>query len=157
MTGAASGQGICFASLRPQDAPLLLAMARDFHREDGHPLDPAGEDAVAAIAAGEPLARAWLLREGEAVLGYLLITIGYSIEYGGRDGFIDDLYLKPEARGRGLGAKMMELALAQAAELGIRTLHLEVEAGNDPALGLYRRAGFEETGRRLMRRRIAPR
>jgi ribosomal protein S18 acetylase RimI-like enzyme len=94
---------------------------------------------------------------GEETQGYLLITLGYSIEYGGRDGFIDDLYLKPQARGRGLGRKFVNFALAEAEKLGISTLHLEVEAGNDAALDLYRRSGFEETGRRLMRRRIGQR
>ena len=41
-----------------------------------------------------------------------------------------------------------------AAELGIRTLHLEVEVRNDNATRLYRIAGFRETGRRLMRLRV---
>ena len=40
--------------------------------------------------------------------------------------------------------------------LGIGTLHLEAEVGNADAERLYRAAGFEETGRRLMRRRIRP-
>src|SRR5205085_10559420 len=42
-------------------------------------------------------------------------------------------------------------ALPSAAALGIRTLHLEVEAANEPATRLYRSAGLEETGRSLMR------
>jgi ribosomal protein S18 acetylase RimI-like enzyme len=75
-------------------------------------------------------------------------------EYGGRDGFIDDLYLIPEARGRGWGRLVIDFALSEATRLGIRTLHLEVEVNNDPAHSLYRSAGFEETGRRLMRRRL---
>jgi ribosomal protein S18 acetylase RimI-like enzyme len=146
-----------FDLVRAEDAPTLLRLARDFHREDGHPLDRAGEEAVASVAAGEPFARAWLAREGNDVLGYLLITLGFSIEYGGRDGFIDDFFVTQAARGRGLGKKMLDFALAQADALGIRTLHLEVEPGNDPALDLYRAAGFEETGRRLMRRRLGVR
>jgi ribosomal protein S18 acetylase RimI-like enzyme len=48
----------------------------------------------------------------------------------------------------------MDLALAEAARLGIRTLHLEVETDNERAKRLYRSAGFEATGRWLMRRRI---
>jgi ribosomal protein S18 acetylase RimI-like enzyme len=146
-----------FRPVQPDDASLLLAMAREFHREDGHPLDRAGEEAVARIAAGEPLAPTWIARQGGDVVGYVAITLGFSIEYGGRDGFIDDFYVMPHARGRGLGKKMLSFALAKARELGIPTLHLEVEPGNDPALDLYRAAGFQETGRRLMRCRLAPR
>ena len=136
------------------DAETLVGLARDFHQEDGHPLTEAGEKALRAIARGEPFARAWLAREQEAALGYLIITLGFSVEYGGRDGFIDDLYLVPAARGRGLGRTVIGFATAQARELGIGTLHLEVESGNDAATRLYRHAGFEETGRRLMRLRL---
>jgi len=137
------------------DADTLVRLARDFHREDGHPLTEGGEAALRQIAHGEPFARAWLVREDDAALGYLIITLGFSVEYGGRDGFIDDLYLVSAARGHGLGRKLIDFARAQARELGIGTLHLEVEGGNDAAARLYRAAGFSETGRRLMRLRVA--
>jgi ribosomal protein S18 acetylase RimI-like enzyme len=143
-----------FEPIRAEETPILLDMAREFNREDGHPLDRAGEEAIARLAAGEPMARAWLAREGGDIVGYLVITLGFSIEYGGTDGFIDELFVTPEARKRGLGKRMLDFAFAQAIELGIRTLHLEVERGNETALDLYRAAGFEETGRRLMRCRL---
>lgn len=106
------------------------------------------------IARGEPTARAWIVRVAARAVGYLVITLGYSIEYEGRDGFIDELYLARDVRGRGLGKALVEFALTRAAELDIRTLHLEVERDNQKAHRLYRVAGFEETGRRLMRRRL---
>jgi ribosomal protein S18 acetylase RimI-like enzyme len=156
--GSARSAGPDFrARVCVEDAQILLGLAREFHREDGHPLDRAGEEAVGLIAVGDPFARAWLAREQGEVVGYLVITLGFSIEYGGRDGFIDDFFVAPKARGRGLGKTMLDFALAQAKQLGIRTLHLEVEPGNDPALELYRSAGFEETGRRLMRCRLSDR
>jgi ribosomal protein S18 acetylase RimI-like enzyme len=111
---------------------------------------------VVQIAAGEPFARAWIVRQAHEAIGYVVLTLGYSIEYGGRDGFIDDLYLVPAARGRGAGRKLLDFTLARASELGIRTLHLEVEAGNDSATRLYRSAGFEATGRTLMRYPLKP-
>jgi ribosomal protein S18 acetylase RimI-like enzyme len=143
-----------FDPVRVSDADTLVRLARDFHHEDSHPLTAAGEAALRQIALGEPFARAWLVREYDAVVGYLILTLGFSVEYGGRDGFIDDLYLLPAARGRGLGRKLIDFALVRAQELGIGTLHLEVETGNDTATRLYRKAGFEETGRRLMRLRL---
>ncbi len=150
---------MCDVAINPAqaaDADLLLCMARTFHLEDGHPLTPVGETAVTTIACGELLARAWIMRLAGQAVGYLVITLGYSIEYEGRDGFIDELYLEPDVRGRGLGRMLVAFALSQAAELGIGTLHLEVEYDNERACRLYRDAGFEETGRRLMRRRVGP-
>ena len=42
----------------PGDREALTRLAEDFHAEDGHVLDSGGRRALAAIAAGEPLARA---------------------------------------------------------------------------------------------------
>jgi GNAT superfamily N-acetyltransferase len=94
--------GVAITPPRPEDAELLLNFVRTSHTEEGHPLTPAGEAAVRRIAEGEPLARAWIMRLAGRAAGYLVITLGYSIEYEGRDGFIDELYLAPEVRGRGL-------------------------------------------------------
>jgi ribosomal protein S18 acetylase RimI-like enzyme len=142
--------------IREDEADALVAMVRAHHAADDNPHSPYFETAIVGIAKGEPMARAWLVRHGNRVVGYVVLTLGYSIEYGGRDGFIDDLYLVPDARGRGWGRMIVDFALAEAARLGIRVLHLEVEANNDRASSLYRLAGFEETGRRLMRRRLQP-
>ncbi len=149
-----TNMGLSFDLATARDADVLVAMAREFHAEDGHDLDAAGAAALRHIADGEPLARAWLVREQGTVIGYVVITLGFSIEYGGRDGFIDDLFLVPMARRRGIGAKLLAFTVARAKELGIRTLHLEVEIGNDKAARLYRAAGFGESGRRLMRLRL---
>ena len=138
------------------DAETLLHMARAFHQEDGHPLDSEGEMAVAQIATGEPFARAWIVRQASDAIGYVVLTLGYSIEYGGRDGFIDDLYLVPAVRGSGVGRQVLHFALSEATALGIKTLHLEVEMGNESATRLYRSAGFEVTGRTLMRCHLKP-
>jgi ribosomal protein S18 acetylase RimI-like enzyme len=144
------------APVGPSDAPALLCLACAYYAEEGRRLDAAGEAALVQIARGEPLARAWLMRACGRPIGYLVITLGYSVEYGGTDGFIDELYLVPDGRGRGLGRKLLNHAFAEAAQLGIRTLHLEVEADNARAAQLYSSAGFEETGRRLMRRHVRP-
>ena len=136
------------------ESDLLVDLARAFHGEDRHPLSAAGEAALHRIASGEPMARCWLIRRAGQVIGYLVLTLGYSIEHGGRDGFIDDLYLVPSARGGGFGTAVLDFALEQARLLGIITLHLEVDPKNERATSLYRSRGFAENGRRLMSLRL---
>ncbi len=61
-------------------------------------------------------------------------------------GHLYTVYVTPEARGTGLGLPMVEAALAHAQSRGLLQVLLGVAAHNDPAIGLYRRAGFEIYG-----------
>ncbi|MGH6933051.1 MAG: GNAT family N-acetyltransferase [Dongiaceae bacterium] len=133
----------------------MLELAVAFHAEDGHVLDERGRRALAAIVAGEPMARAWLIEADGRAIGYGVVTLGFSVEHGGRDGFLDDLYLAPEARGRGLGRQALEFLEGEALQLGIGVLHLEVGRDNARAQALYEASGFRENGRRLMSKRLA--
>jgi ribosomal-protein-alanine N-acetyltransferase len=53
-----------------------------------------------------------------------------------------------EARGRGHARMLLASHLQALAHAGVRTVHLEVENGNEPALALYRRLGFKRVGQR---------
>lgn len=132
-------------------AGIFLDMARAFHIEDGHALNEAGEASIRDVAAGVALAPAYFLVEDGARIGFFVLSLGYSPEHGGTDGFIDDIYIIPEARGRGLGRAALDLALAESRNHGIRVLLLEVEADNDRAYHLYTSIGFTDTKRRLLR------
>jgi ribosomal protein S18 acetylase RimI-like enzyme len=133
------------------EADLFLRMARDFHVEDGHALNPAGEASIREVAAGVDLAPAYFLVEDGVEVGFFVLSLGYSPEHGGTDGFIDDLYILPGHRGRGLGRRALDLALDESRKCGIRVLLLEVEAENDRAYYLYTSMGFSDTKRRLLR------
>ena len=58
------------------------------------------------------------------------------------------LAVAPEARGRGLGRALLRGALEQARAEGAEAMHLEVAAGNTPAINLYAGEGFERVGLR---------
>ncbi len=143
--------GLSARPIEVAEADLFLQMARAFHREDGHALNAAGEASIREVAAGVALAPAFWLVENGAPVGFFVLSLGYSPEHGGTDGFIDDIYLEPAMRGRGLGKAAMALALAESRKCGIRVLLLEVEAENDRAYRLYQSVGFTDTKRRLMR------
>lgn len=142
--------GLSILPVTPADAEALIQLARDFHREDGHPLDPALEPGLRRLAADDPLAPTWIIREDDAVIGYVALSLGHSIMAGGPDGFIDDLYLVPAARGRGIGRRVLAFVEDEARARGFRALHLEVELANTRAQHLYATAGFELSPRKLM-------
>lgn len=80
-------------------------------------------------------------------MGYVALCFGYSIELGGRDAFIDELFLVENARGQGIGKKVLEYVTRQAASLDIAAVHLEVAHANDRAKRLYLQAGFSPRDR----------
>lgn len=139
----------------PADEETLLALARAFHAESGHPLGERGVAAARLVARGHPLARAWLIRDGSgAIVGYTVLGLGFGIEYGGPDAFVDDLYLVPPARGRGIGQAVMALLEGKARELGLKALFLVVDPENAPAKAVYERRGFATTHWLLMAKRL---
>jgi ribosomal protein S18 acetylase RimI-like enzyme len=91
-----------------------------------------------------------LIRVNDATAGYLVLTFGFSLEFGGRDALIDELYVRENFRGRGLGRASLVLAAEVCREEGIRALHLEVDRVNTRAQGVYRQAGFRDHDRYLL-------
>lgn len=146
-----------YRSARLEDLDDLLALQRAYYAEDGYPFDPAAaREAFAQLLADPALGAAWIARaRGGRALAYVVLTLGWSLEFGGRDGFVDELYVAPAARGRGLGRAGLAHAEAGARARGVRRLHLEVEDGKPGAHGLYRRSGFAAHGRTLMSKPLA--
>ncbi len=56
--------------------------------------------------------------------------------------FLIQMFVTAEARGQGIGRRLVEVALAHARERGHRQVVLDVRAGNDAAVRLYQRCGF---------------
>ncbi|PYC49346.1 GNAT family N-acetyltransferase [Litorivita pollutaquae] len=127
----------------PDDAPRLLPMMAAFHREVGITLgDEARADAVAPLLAGSPLGVAYLIGPQRSPIGYVVICFGWSIELGGMDGFIDEIYIRAGVRSRGLGSEVL-LSLPKAlAGAGLKALHLEVRRDDARARSLYKKLHF---------------
>jgi diamine N-acetyltransferase len=82
--------------------------------------------------------------------GFLVRAFAFSFEFGGRNAFIDELYVVPEYRRRGIGWRALQFAVRTARQGGVSALHLEVSPKNLAALELYRRAEFLDHDRYLM-------
>lgn len=75
------------------------------------------------------------------VAGYALTVNYYSQEFGGKVFWIDELFVKPEFRGRNLGTEFLEYVKSLDGNVLLR---LEAEKNNQKAIALYKRLGFEE-------------
>ncbi len=136
------------------DLDDLLSMMEDFNAHEHIPWTRAeGAAPLRTLMERADLGAVVILEDAEGALcGYAILTWGFDLEWGGRDAFITELYLRPEARGRGLGRAALALLEAEARRHGARALHLMVRRDNPAALHLYLSAGFEDPERLLLTR-----
>jgi ribosomal protein S18 acetylase RimI-like enzyme len=66
----------------------------------------------------------------------------WTLERGGRTAWLDELYVIPERRGRGIGTALLRAAIDSAQAAGALAVDLEIDADHQRAAALYRRAGF---------------
>jgi GNAT superfamily N-acetyltransferase len=133
------------------DVELLFELMREFYACEHLEFDErTARVALEQILRERGFGVVHLIRVDGAAAGYLVITFGFSLEFGGRNAFLDELYLRENFRGHGLGKASLELAGAVCREEGIRALHLEVDRVNTRAQGVYRQAGFRDHDRYLL-------
>ena len=146
-----------FVPTTSEDVEMLLTLMHEYYRYDQHPYDEAkARRGLTGLLANPAYGLAWLIEVDGALAGYTVICFGYSLEFGGRDAFIDELYLRESYRGQGIGRQAIDHLLAVCHDNDVRALHLEVENQNMDAHAFYQKTGFEEHASRFMSRYIKP-
>jgi ribosomal protein S18 acetylase RimI-like enzyme len=121
-----------------------LSLVEAYHRFEGIELSPQiRRAAVTALLADPSLGGVWLIRHGGRAVGYIALCYGYSIEFAGRDAFVDEFYILPDYQRRGIGSQALDFIKVEARKAGIKALHLEVDEENAAARVLYERHGFD--------------
>jgi ribosomal protein S18 acetylase RimI-like enzyme len=127
-----------------------------YYTEDGYAFSAAAAESSFLKVIAEPgLGQVYIFEIDAVVIGYLVLTFGFSFEYRGRDAFIDELFIKPEYRGQGIGSSALDFAEDECKKAGVNALHLEVERDKVRTIELYRRHGFANNDRFLMTKWLA--
>jgi len=133
------------------DAGVLLEHMRDFYAEEHLVFnEPVAQRALAELLAQPDLGSIQLFESTGSVIGYAVITFGFSLEFHGRMALLDEFYLVPAQRGHGLGRYGLELIKAWVRTTTVATLRLEVSRTNGRARSLYQKAGFRDEQRDLL-------
>lgn len=104
---------------------------------------------------GDPRLGHVLVATADGVVGGVaLVSFLFTLEHGGPAAWLDELYVDDARRGRGIGAMLVDAALAVARARGCVALDLEVEEGHDDAERLYARLGFHRHRRVRWARRL---
>jgi GNAT superfamily N-acetyltransferase len=140
----------------PLDLELLVELMREFYEGENWAFDESGaRTALARLLAEPSLGRVWLIRLGEEAVGYAVLCLGYSLEFLGRDAFIDELYIRAAYRRQGVGTYALKYIEEACPALRVRALHLEVNRANTKAQAVYQKAGFRAREHFLMTKRIS--
>ncbi len=139
-----------------QDLPVLLAFMEAFAAGEGTPFNRERyRQNVLYLLAHPAFGGVWLIRAGGRDVGYVVVTLGYSFEFGGHDSFVDELYVVPAERAQGIGSRSLAFAEHAARALGARWLHLEASRRRTGLGGFYEKSGYTDRGYRLLSKPLA--
>ena len=130
---------------------MLVDLMTDFYRESAFSLQPGAAKAAFEQLLNDPtLGRIWICEQDGEAIGYVVLTLGFSMEYGGRDAFVDNLFIRRGLRGKGMGGQLLDTLIGECTRLNVRALHLEVGRANYKAFAFYRSCGFQDNDRQLL-------
>jgi GNAT superfamily N-acetyltransferase len=94
--------------------------------------------------------RAWAITTGDAIVGYVLMTVGFHVDLGGQHGFFDEMYVQQEHRGHDLGTRALAVVESACAQMGLRHLLVGVNQAGVRAQTQWRQVGFSDGPFQLM-------
>ena len=140
------------------DVDVLVRLMREFYAEANFALsEQKAWRAFEAVLDDSRLGQVWMIEHDGHPAGFVVLTVSFSMEYGGLRGFIDDFYVAPQYRRRGLGHAALEEVKRACYRRGVRALLVETGQRNEAALSAYQSVGFTDSGRCLLTLALADR
>lgn len=140
-----------FIKAKKEHLEEFLTMMEDFYQMNEYSFsEHRAADSFLEIIANDALGKVWLIGHNHHIIGYLIFTYGFSFEYGGRDAFVDEIYLKADFRNQGFGTMILETLDFLAKKENVKAIHLEVERLNSSGNKLYLKSGYSGNDRTLL-------
>ncbi len=109
--------------------------------------EPAVRRGLAELLARPELGWVFVAIESTAVVGYAVATLGFDLEFGGRQATLTDLFVTSQLRRAELGRELLRLVEHTCKTEGVRALELQAEVDNTEARAFYEANGFREHSR----------
>ncbi len=131
--------------IEPKDKLACIAMLNEFYNSEAvlHniPLEHI-ENSVDLALAGNPYSKIIICEIEGKYAGFCNISFTHSTEAGGLVLLIEEIYIKSEFQGQGLGSYILNF-LKKEYDLKVKRYRLEVTASNTKAVKLYEKYGFK--------------
>ena len=130
--------------MQQKDREVVAEMMRIFYASPAV-LSNGSEEIFAADIENcindNPYLEGYVFEAGEQLLGYGMVAKSFSTEFGKPCMWIEDVYIRENARGQGVGSRFLQFVGEKYPDAVLR---LEVEEENQRAVHVYRKCGFEE-------------
>ena len=136
------------------DIDPLMVLVQEFYQFEKIDFNESVLKAFMELLSDERFGLIWLICDRDRPVGYVALTFFFSMEYHGRCGLVDELYLREEYRGRGIGKQVFKMIEEYLLSQNVRSLSLVVDHWNSPAEALYTKLGFRREQRHLMVKHI---
>ena len=127
----------------PHEMPLVLAFIRELagYERLEHEVLATERDLAAALSGARPYAEVVFACLDDTPVGFALFFHNFSTFLGKPGIYLEDLFVRPTARGRGVGRQLFAWLARTALERGCARLDWAVLDWNEPAIGFYRALG----------------
>lgn len=136
----------------PSDKSELLKIMVEFYSSPAllhHTPETTLSKVIDDCVSDLPYIDGYVCVDGGIIAGYTMLSVGYSTEYGGISVMIEDIYIRPELRGKGVGSAFLRFIENAYRDTAVR-LRLEVEQNNTNAIEVYKRNGYSEIAYKQM-------
>lgn len=140
----------------PADLDALLPLIRAlFALEPDFAFDPAKvRRGLTLLLEAPEQAGVWVAEQGDEVRGMCTAQIVISTAEGGPAAWVEDVVIHPEARGQGLGRRLLDAVQTWAGQRGITRLQLQADRENAPALAFYQHLGWQPLRMVSLRKKV---
>jgi ribosomal protein S18 acetylase RimI-like enzyme len=129
----------------PGDLDVVARLLTEFREHEGRDWPPE-ESIRAGVERLMPRDDTEYLLGGDPPAGIVQLRYRWGVWWDAEDCNVEDVFVREQARGSGLGRELVSAAIERARERGCRRMELDTGADNAPAQGLYRSLGFRDNG-----------
>lgn len=136
-------ESITIRACEPKDAETLLELIRAlavYEKLEAY-VTATAADLTRHLFSPRPSAEAFLATEGNQPVGFALFFTTFSTFRGQSGLYLEDIFVKPEYRGRGIGKSLLRRVAQVAVERRCGRVEWSVLDWNEPAIGFYRAIG----------------
>lgn len=124
----------------PHDCSALFALIGEHARFEHGEATLTACEPLSILASGVPPVTIFVAANGEELLGFAALTIDFALWRARRWAHLDCLFVREDARGLGLGTKLLRAAVDHALTCGAGRMEWQTPAWNERAITFYRRA-----------------